>query len=51
MTLDPDVAALLEQMPPLSADLSVGEMRSLTAGGSLLAGGGDPTTAAWRLRW
>jgi len=46
MALDPAVAALLEQMPPLAADLSVDEMRSLSAGGSLLAGTSDPTVAS-----
>jgi acetyl esterase len=43
MALDPAVAALLEQMPPVAADRSVEEMRSLSAGGALLAGTGDPS--------
>jgi acetyl esterase len=42
MPLDPAVAALLEQMPPLEGEVTVDEMRARTAGGqSLLVSGGD----------
>src|SRR5580658_7531038 len=46
MPLDPALAALLAQMPPLDADQTVEQMRSMTAGGSVLGTGGDQSVGA-----
>jgi len=45
MPLDPAIAALLAQMPPLDADQSVEQMRLLSGGGSVLGGGGDQSVS------